>query len=104
MVYAGENFACTKGRKALVFQVLINDNGALAHICPRINWDSPSYFDACREKGRLVYITPNNNYDDTQMIKLKRNECFVETGTYSYVNKNENIRTVRAITIKNKKY
>lgn len=48
-------------------------------------------------------LTQNNNYVDEQIIKIKRSECFAESETYRYYNKNNDIKTVRAIDIINKK-
>ncbi len=43
-----------------------------------------------------------NNYVDEQMVKIKKNECFAEIGTFRYTNKKDDIKTVRAIKIINK--
>ena len=99
--YAEKNPACTSGSKILILQVL--DEGALGFICPRINWNYSSDKMACKLDGRLIYLTQNNNYVDEQIIKIKRNECFAESGTYKYFNKEGYRKTVRAIDIINKK-
>lgn len=100
--YAERNLACSKGSKAVVFQVL--DQGVLAFICPRFNFEYDSDITACKIKGRLVYLTHNNNYVDNQMIKLKRNQCFAEGGAYQYKNKEGDIKTVREIDIINSRW
>ncbi len=100
--FAEKNPACTSGSKILILQVL--DEGALGFICPRVNWSYSNYETACKLDGRLVYLTPNNNYVDEQIVKIKRNECFAEIGTYRYMNKKDDIKTVRAIEIINKLY
>lgn len=99
--FAEKNPACTSGSKVLILQVL--DEGALGYICPKTNWDYSDFRMACKLDGRLVYLTQNNNYVDEQLIKLEKNECFSESGTYRYYNKNNDRKTVRAIDIINKK-
>ena len=100
--FAEKNPACTSGSKILILQVL--DEGALGHICPKVNWNYSDYKIACKLDGRLVYLTPDNNYVDDQMVKIRRNECFAEIGTYKYLNKKDDIKTVRPIEIINKFY
>lgn len=98
--YANSNEACTDGSKFLVLQVL--DNGVLGYICPRINWDSYDYKTACRSNGRLVFLSPDNNYVDDQLVKISRKECFAEVGTFQYINKKDDRKTVRVVEIINK--
>ncbi len=99
--FAEKNPACTSGSKILILQVL--DEGALGFICPRVNWSYSNYETACKLDGRLVYLTQSNNYVDEQIVKIKRSECFAESGTYKYFNKEGDRKTVRAIDIINKK-
>lgn len=84
----------------MILQVL--NEGVLGYICPKVNWMYDNYKTACRLDGRLVYLTPVNNYVDEQMVKIKKNECFAEIGTFRYTNKKDDIKTVRAIKIINK--
>lgn len=99
--FAEKNPACTSGSKVLILQVL--DEGALGYICPKTNWDYSDFRIACKFDGKLVYLTQNNNYVDEQLVKLEKNECFSESGTYKYFNKEGDRKTVRAIDIINKK-
>lgn len=101
-MFCEKNPACTSGSKILILQVL--DDGVLWHICPKVNWNYSDYKTDCKPDGRLVYLTPDNNYVDEQIVKIKRNECFAEIGTYRYLNKKDDIKTVRAIEIINKFY
>ncbi len=98
---AEKNPACTSGSNIFILQPLL-DNAALGFICPSVNWSYSSYQLACQLDGRLVYITPNNNYVDNQLVKIKRNECFAEGGVYQYINKNGDLKTVRIVEIINK--
>ena len=92
-----KNDACTSGSKLLVLQVL--DDGVLGYICPRVNWDYSDFKTACRLDGKLVFLSPDYNYVDDQLIKLSRKECFAEVGTYRYINKKDYRKTVRAVEI-----
>ena len=69
------------------------------HICPRVNWDYSDFKTACRLDGKLVFLSPDYNYIDDQLIKLSRKECFAEVGTYRYINKKDDRKTVRAVEI-----
>ena len=50
----------------------------------------------------LVFLSPDNNYVDDQLVKISRKECFAEVGTFQYINKNNDRKTVRAVEIINK--
>lgn len=102
--FANSNQACTNGSRLLVLQVL--DNGVLGHICPSMFWnivkEDPYFQTSCRIHGRLVFLFPDNNYVDDQLIKISRKECFAEVGTFQYTNKKDDRKTVRAVKIINK--
>lgn len=97
---AQKNSACISETQAIIFQVL--DEGALAHICPRFDFQYDKLIDSCRYNGTLVYITHNDNYVDNQLVKLHKNQCFASGGAYRYQNKNGDIKTIREISIINK--
>lgn len=98
--FAQKNPACISETRVIIFQVL--NEGALAHICPRFDFQYNRLIDSCRYNGALVYITYNDNYVDNQLIKLRKDQCFTTGGAYRYSNKNGDIKTVRKISIINK--
>ncbi len=87
----GRNENCLGDQRLEVLQVL--NDGILGHLCPA--------FDDCY-KGDLVYMYVNhsqNDYVDNQIIELPDTQCFGKNGTYSYINKRDDRKTIRRVKI-----
>ena len=87
-----KDYGVIKNKRGLVFQAL--DNGALGYICPKWATDNSE----CKQ-GQFVYFDFNFDFVDNQRFNLPKNYYFFADGIYKYTNKNDDIKTVRRVTI-----
>ena len=82
---------CITKNDLQVFQVL--EIGALAHELKPTDWGTTN--------GLVVLIYSDNiSFYDEQKIKIPKNKCARQIGVYTYETKNNNIKTVPVVEIR----
>lgn len=95
MCFAQTDSGPISNKRGLVFQAL--DDGALGYICPKWAIDKTD----CRS-GQFVYFNFNFDFVDNQKFKVPKNYYFYADGVYKYVNRENQIKTVRKINLYSK--